>query len=156
MFFCIICIQRIFQPVFLIFWIHNFYYIFVHIYSIWTLNHGHYPYKWLWIYGGVKFLKLKAHKKIHRRMPTTYYYSKEVGRLVSSSHVCWLVCIHQQHISRGITVLPLAHLLDRALWSLPIKYDMLLLLQPRRRIFFPAMNTDLKLSLDFWNNEHNS
>ena len=30
--------------------------------------------KWLWIYGGDKFLKPKAHKNFHRRKPTTYYY----------------------------------------------------------------------------------
>jgi hypothetical protein len=45
--------------------------ILIYIYSIWTLNHGYYPYKWLWIYGGDKFLKPKAHKNFHRRMPTT-------------------------------------------------------------------------------------
>ncbi len=39
--------------------------------------------KWLWIYGGDKFLKPKAHKNFHRRKPTTYYYSRaaQVGRL---------------------------------------------------------------------------
>jgi hypothetical protein len=36
--------------------------IFLYIYSIWTLNHGQYPCKWLWDYGGDKFLKPKAHK----------------------------------------------------------------------------------------------
>jgi hypothetical protein len=35
--------------------------------------------KWLWIYGGDKFLKPKAHKIFHRRKPTTYYYSHEYG-----------------------------------------------------------------------------
>ncbi len=30
--------------------------------------------KWLWIYGGDKFLKPEAHKNFHRRKPTTYYY----------------------------------------------------------------------------------
>ena len=38
------------------------------------LNRGHYPYTWLWTYGGDKFLKPKAHKNFHRRKPTTYYY----------------------------------------------------------------------------------
>ncbi len=33
-----------------------------------------YPCKWLYPYGGDKFLKPKANKKIHRRKGTTYYY----------------------------------------------------------------------------------
>ena len=35
--------------------------------------------KWLWIYGGDKFLKPEAHKNFHRRKPTTYYYFYGVG-----------------------------------------------------------------------------
>ncbi len=38
-------------------WAELFYYIFVYIYSIWALNRGQYPYKWLWDYAGDKFLK---------------------------------------------------------------------------------------------------
>ncbi len=29
----------------------------MYIYSIWALNHGHYPYKWLWTYAGDKFFE---------------------------------------------------------------------------------------------------
>ena len=65
-----------------------YYYYILYIYSIWTLNHGHYPYKWLWIYGRDNFLKLKAHKKVHRRMPTTYYYLHFVSPCVQGSYTC--------------------------------------------------------------------
>ncbi len=58
-----------------------------------------YPYKWLWTYGGDKFLKPKAHKKIHRRRGTTYYYlawrehgrrRREDGQAMVRDYPLWL------------------------------------------------------------------
>ncbi len=36
------------------------YIMFLCMYSIWALNIGQYPYKWLWDYAGDKLLKPKA------------------------------------------------------------------------------------------------
>ncbi len=35
----------------------------MYIYSIWALNHGHYPYKWLWTYAGDKFFEAEGEIK---------------------------------------------------------------------------------------------
>ncbi len=35
----------------------------MYIYSIWALNRGHYPYKWLWTYAGDKFFEAEGEIK---------------------------------------------------------------------------------------------
>ncbi len=35
----------------------------MYIYSIWSINHGHYPYKWLWTYAGDKFFEAEGEIK---------------------------------------------------------------------------------------------
>ena len=45
------------------FWNIYFFIIFLYIYSIWALNRGHYPYKWLWTYAGDKFFEAEGEIK---------------------------------------------------------------------------------------------
>ncbi len=60
----------------------------------------------------------------------------------------WLTYIKNAYPAGGVTVQLPAHPLNRGLWSLMIKYDVLrLLLPPRRRI--SEMNTDPKCCLEF-------